>query len=213
MQLKEIKKNILWFLGNRFLFYSASLLCKTVRIEKKNFSGIEELINNDKNFVLAFWHGSMFIPWYIHRRQNFSAIVSKSKDGQLLVNLLNKWKYNVVRGSSHVGGKEALDTLITLANENNPIAITPDGPTGPRHEMKAGAVITAQRTEIPLILCGVSYSSKVELKSWDKLEIPKLFSKVKVVYSDLIYINKNLNREETSKIIKECEIKLNNLIN
>ncbi len=77
--------------------------------------------------------------------------------------------------------------------------------------MKAGAVITAQRTGLPLILCGVANKKKYKLNSWDGFEIPKFFSRVAVILSEPIFIDKNLNRDETSDIIKEYNDKLNHL--
>ena len=211
MKIKEIKQNLLRKLGDVFLHSIISVLCKSVKISKTNYSVIEKLLDKKQNFVLAFWHGTMLMPWYIHQNQNFSALVSQSKDGGLLANSLDKWGYKVTRGSSHKGGKEALATLQESAQQHYSIAITPDGPTGPPRIMKAGAVITAQRSGIPLVLCGVAYKKKYVFNSWDKFEIPKFFSKVSVQYSEPIYIDKNIDRDETSEIIKECDTKLNQL--
>jgi len=172
---------------------------------------VENLLKLKQNFVLAFWHGTMLIPWYVHRNKNFSALVSLSKDGSILANTLNKWGYKVERGSSHKGGKEALNTLLENSKMNFSVAITPDGPTGPPRKLKAGAVITAQRSNIPLILCGVAYKKKYVFNSWDKFEVPKFFSKIVLNYSKPIYIDSNLNREDTSIIINECDVLLNQL--
>jgi hypothetical protein len=98
--------------------------------------------------------------------------------------------------------------MVDYAKNKCSIAITPDGPKGPIHKLKPGAVITAKKSNVPLVLMGIGVSRKKILKSWDKFEIPKLFSKVKVVYSDAIYIDSSLSFEDTSKIIDECEIKL-----
>ena len=78
-------------------------------------------------------------------------------------------------------------------------------------KMKAGAVITAKKAGIPLILLGINYSKKYVLNSWDKFQIPKPFSKIYVIYSEPIFVNKNLSYDETSNIILECETELNNL--
>jgi lysophospholipid acyltransferase (LPLAT)-like uncharacterized protein len=211
MKFKEIKQNLLRNLGNIFLHSIINVLCKSVKIERSNYSVIEKLLNEKQNFVLAFWHGTMLMPWYLHRNQNFSALISLSKDGGLLANSLNKWGYNVTRGSSHKGGKEALETLLENSRNNYSIAITPDGPTGPPRIMKAGAVITAQRSGIPLVLCGIANKNKYTFNSWDKFEVPKFFSKVSIKYSEPIFIDKNIDRDDTSKIIEECNIKLNKL--
>lgn len=213
MKIKTIKQNLLRNIGNLVLHSVVGVLCKTVKIEIINFDNTSKLLSKKKNFVLAFWHGTMLVPWYLHRNKNFAALVSKSKDGSLLANSLVKWGYKVERGSSHKGGKEALSTLLVNAEHNYSIAITPDGPTGPPRVMKAGAVITAQRSGIPLVLCGVAYSKKHIFKSWDSFEIPKPFSKVTIKYSQPILVNTNLDRDRTSKIIAECNTLLNQLQN
>lgn len=212
MKFKKIKQRVLRFLGNHFLYGAISVLCKTVKLNIKNSESVDELIASGKNFVFAFWHGTMLIPWYLQRENNFAALVSQSKDGDLLANILTKWNYKVERGSSHKGGKEALELLMQKVNHNYSVSITPDGPTGPPHELKAGAVIIGQRSSVPLVLCGIGYHKKyVFEKSWDKSQIPKFFSQVNVIYSDPIYIEKDLERSEVSKIIERCNLKLNEL--
>ncbi len=210
MGFKEIKQNFLRFLGNSAAGSLINLLIKTLSVERKNYEAFTKVIA-DKNCVVAFWHGKMFLGWYLQKDFNFSALVSQSKDGAVLSNLLSKWGYNVTRGSSHIGGKEALEIMVNCANNGNSFAITPDGPRGPVKKLKAGAVVLAKKCNIKLFLIGVGYKKKVTLKSWDSFEIPLPFTKVTVIYSDPISIDGNLTYEETSKMIEECELKLNEL--
>ena len=211
MKAKEARREILRFFGNHFLALMVGVLCKTLKFNFINKEAIKKLDDEKKNFVLAFWHGTMIIPWYIHRNKNFVALTSKSKDGDMLANLLKHWNYTVVRGSSSKGGNVALGIMVDYARNKSSIAITPDGPKGPIHKLKPGAVITAKKSNVPLVLMGIGVNKKKILKSWDKFEIPKLFSKVKVVYSDAIYIDNSLSFEDTSKVIYECEAKLSQL--
>lgn len=211
MKLSNQQKNFLRSIGLQFASFLVNVLLSTVKIKIKNRQTVELLYGKKQNFVSAFWHGSMLSGWYIHRDKNFAALVSKSKDGDVLSQILKSWKYNVVRGSSHVGGKEALDLLINLVSQNFNLAITPDGPTGPIYKMKAGAVVTAKKCNVPLVLTGIGCKNKFVLKSWDKFEIPKPFAEVNVIYSEPIYINENLSYEETSIKIQECENLLNQL--
>jgi hypothetical protein len=140
-----------------------------------------------------------------------TALISKSKDGDLLAKLLKSWNYTVVRGSSSEGGDVALGIMIDFARNKNSIAITPDGPKGPAYKLKAGAVITAKKSGLPLVLLGVGIKNKRILKSWDKFQVPKFFSSINAVYSEPIYVERNLNYEQTSGIIRSCELKLNEL--
>ena len=211
MSLKKPKQEFLRFLGDYFLFSSISLLCKSLNIVKKNYEVIKKLNSENQNFVLAFWHGTMILPWYLHRAQNFAALTSKSKDGDLLAKILKKWNYKVIRGSSSTGGEVALGIMVDYAKNKYSVAITPDGPRGPRQEFKAGAVITAKKSGIPLVLVGVGFKRKKILGNWDKFEIPYFFTKAKIIYSDPVYVNRNLTYEETSEIIAKCSLEMKRL--
>ena len=179
-------QDILRFVGHYFLYSALSILCKSLRIEKINFQSLNKLKLEGSRYVLAFWHGTMLLPWHLHGNPNVVALISKSKDGDLLAKLLKKWDYKVVRGSSSAGGEIAF---------------------------KAGAAVTARKSGLPIILVGIGYHRKKILKNWDKFEVPFFFSKAKVVYSDPIYLNVNLKYNETSEKISFCENELNRLQN
>ncbi|MCB0729499.1 MAG: lysophospholipid acyltransferase family protein [Ignavibacteriae bacterium] len=202
MQFRKVKKKFLQKLGNVLIVPSIIVLCKTLRITVKNKADLEKLLLN-QNVIFAFWHGLMLAPWYVLRKYQPSTIISSSKDGKLLTKILHFWKYRVNRGSSSKGGKEVLDQLIIDAQNRLNIAITPDGPRGPKEQMKAGTVVIAKKTGIPIILLSVYYKSKITLKSWDLFQIPLPFSKVCIEYSEPIFIDKNLSYEETDLKINE----------
>lgn len=211
MSFRKYKQDILRVIGLFVLPQSVDLLCKSMKVTFKNREVINKLENQNRNFVLAFWHGQMLLAWYLHRNKNFTALISKSKDGDLLAKILKHWRYNVVRGSTSKGGDVALGIMVDYARNNESVAITPDGPRGPINRMKAGAVITAKKSKAPLILVGIGYNKKRVLKSWDKFEIPNFFSRVKAVYSDPVYIKSDLSFSDTSELILNCERTLNEI--
>jgi len=211
MKLKKAKQNSLRFIGQMFLANIITALCKSLKVIKINDEAIKILDNENKNYILAFWHGTMLLPWYLHGNPKCAALISKSKDGDLLAKILKHWNYNVVRGSSSTGGDIALAIMIDFAKNDYSVTITPDGPRGPAHKFKAGAVVTAKKSEVPLILAGVGFQKKKVLSNWDKFEAPYFFSKAKIIYSEPIFIDANISYEETSNIIIDCENKLNEL--
>lgn len=211
MALRKAKQNTLRFAGNFLLSAAANALCKTLNITFINKNVIDEFERKNQNYVLAFWHGTMLLSWYIGKDKKMAALISKSKDGKLLAKILRSWNYTVVRGSSSKGGEVALGVMVDYAKNNNSIAVTPDGPRGPMFKMKAGAVVTAKKSKVPLVLLGVGYKRKKVLDSWDKFQVPHFFTKAKAVFSEPVYISSSLSREETSKIIQECEDRLNEL--
>ncbi|MCH7964689.1 MAG: lysophospholipid acyltransferase family protein [Bacteroidetes bacterium] len=211
MKLKKARQYSLRFIGKMFLTNIVTALCKSLKTIKINDETIKKLDDENNNYILAFWHGTMLLPWYLHGNPNFVALISKSKDGDLLAKILKHWNYNVVRGSSSSDGDMALAIMIDFTKNSYSIAITPDGPRGPAHKFKAGAVITAKKSDVPLILAGVGYQKKKVLSNWDKFEVPYFFSKAKIIYSEPIFIEANLSYEETSNIIINCQNKLNEL--
>ncbi len=211
MKLKKVKQDLLRVIGNFLLFYAVNVLCKTLRITEINKEVIQQFEQKKQNYVIAFWHGTMLLPWYLNRDKKVAALISKSKDGDLISKILKKWNYEVVRGSSSSGGDTALKLMIDFAQNKYSVAVTPDGPQGPKKEMKAGAVMTSKKSGIPLILLGIGIHKKRKLKSWDEFEVPKFFTKVNAVYSDPVYVDKDLTYEKTSETIKNCENLLNEL--
>jgi hypothetical protein len=165
----------------------------------------------EKPAIIVFWHGLMLPGWKLFEGKNPKAIVSLSKDGEILSKLLQKWDFEVIRGSSSKNGKEALEMIINNAQDNF-VLITPDGPQGPANKMKAGAVVACQRSGTKLYLCGITIKSKkIFNKSWDKFQLPYPFSKILIRFSDAIKIEKNAEKKEINTIISKYEIKLLNL--
>jgi hypothetical protein len=133
--------------------------------------------------VVMFWHGKMFAGWYSVRDRKPVALVSKSKDGAYLAAVLASWGYRLARGSSKKEGMEALhQAMENIRNgDSNTLVITPDGPRGPYHQFKRGAFIGARELGLPLSMLSIQYESPIRfLKSWDRFELPKPFSRVTI---------------------------------
>lgn len=132
--------------------------------------------------VIMFWHGSMVAGWFCVRSLKPVALVSKSKDGGILASVLQSWGYRLVRGSSTKQGREALAEAIEDVRRGRAgvIAITPDGPRGPRMKYKRGAFSAAKELAVPLYHLHISYTRKRTLKSWDRFEVPLPFSRVEL---------------------------------
>lgn len=170
------------FLGLKILPVIIDLYIRSLNIKIINEPDGKE------NFIYIFWHSKMLTGWYIFRNKNSSALVSQSKDGDILDNLLKKWGYNVVRGSSSKGGKEALDKLTELVKSGSNAVITPDGPRGPVRQLKNGPLIISNKSNVPIIPVSIIYKKKKILgKSWDKFEIPFPFSECIITFGSKYY--------------------------
>lgn len=207
MTIKRTWQKALRILGSMALSQAATLLARSLRVQALSSQQMGSLV--ESGAVFAFWHGGMFLPWYFFRAQNISALISRSSDGDLLAKVLKNWKYAVIRGSSSKGGKESFDALLEIAKNKKSIAITPDGPKGPSHKFKAGAVVIAQRANVPLVLVGSAYKKKVKFHSWDGFEIPYPFSKVALALSDPISIGQT---DDVSLSMAQAEEELKKLV-
>ncbi len=164
-----------------------------------------------KHCVVAFWHGEMLPIWFTMRCLSPTAMVSASKDGGLLTQLLRDWKYNVIRGSSSQGGREAL-AAIAHAAERGVVLVTPDGPRGPRHNMKPGAVVAAHRAGVPLVLVRASiFWKKVFSRSWDRFELPLPFARVDIVIDRPHMVPAEADRAEIDRFIAMAQERLQQL--
>jgi lysophospholipid acyltransferase (LPLAT)-like uncharacterized protein len=166
---------------------------------------VNDLTEKGKPFVLVFWHGDMLMGWYFHRNRKYSSLVSKSKDGDILAEILRQWRYIVIRGSSSKGGRDARLQMEKLVRSGQVLVVTPDGPRGPRYEMKMGALRTAQKTGVPVVSVTFKVKHAYILRSWDKFTVPLPFTKIIVQYKAPEIINPELNGDALDEYREEFQ--------
>lgn len=136
--------------------------------------------------IFAFWHNRIlavtagFRRVYPAGRSGVLVLTSASKDGMWLGEVAARLGMGSVRGSSSRRGAAAMRELIAMVDKGHDIAITPDGPRGPRYELGAGPVYLAQATGIPIIPIHVRFGACLRLKTWDGFTIPLPFSRVRL---------------------------------
>jgi lysophospholipid acyltransferase (LPLAT)-like uncharacterized protein len=159
------------------------LLCLTLRFRIHDPAGFLKLPATVR-MTGIFWHNRLFIiPWFFTRYMRprvSAALTSPSKDGEILAAFLARFGIGAVRGSSSRRGVAAMLEMKRAAEAGYDIAITPDGPRGPRYRLNPGVISLAQTAGIPVLPISVFYSRYWELKSWDAFQIPKPFALVDV---------------------------------
>jgi len=139
-------------------------------------------------FAFATWHGNSLAGTIAHAHQPFSPLCSQSKDGTMVAYLCDKLGLKPARGSSSRGGKEARQELLENMQNGYSTAITVDGPKGPPHITKSGIISIAKNSGCKIVpLAGIG-ENNWRLGSWDKLRIPKPFSKVAIIYAEAIEV-------------------------
>lgn len=138
--------------------------------------------------LLACWHGRMFCFFPLYRRYRMVALVSRSKDGELISQVLARLGIATVRGSSSRDGARGLLALIHKIREGYIAAVTPDGPRGPQYTAQPGIVMAAAQTEAMIVPVTYSARWKKVVYTWDRFVIPLPWSRVVVIYGDPIAV-------------------------
>jgi lysophospholipid acyltransferase (LPLAT)-like uncharacterized protein len=167
--------------------------------------------------IICFWHNRIlgitlsFLRKYPHvTRKGVSVLTSASRDGEILAKFVGQFGMGAVRGSSSRRGSRAMLELVDLVQNGHDVAITPDGPRGPRYSLGAGAISLAQLTGAPIVPMHAKYSRCVRMKSWDGFIIPLPFSQLSVTVDDPIYVPRKLDDAEFETMRARVENLLRN---
>lgn len=125
-----------------------------------------------KGVIFSCWHDQLLMTPAVYRGPGARLLISASKDGELIARTVKFFGQGVVRGSSSRGGRAAFRTLLQAAKEPVDLAITPDGPRGPRHQLKEGVVQLARLTARPVIPMAFVCSRGHRFASWDRFLLP-----------------------------------------
>ena len=173
-----------------------SLACLSSNIKVISDHSAKEILDEGRPGIFVFWHHNIPIILYRFRDNGHIPLISLSKDADLLVPVLNFFGYGIFRGSSTRGGVSALKRGLYLLNQGHTLALTPDGPTGPRQSFKPGAVIYAAETGIPVIPVGAALYGKFTLNTWDGFEIPKPYSIASIRIGKPYYCHNKKNKQK-----------------
>ncbi|QDV10097.1 hypothetical protein Poly30_56590 [Planctomycetes bacterium Poly30] len=142
------------------------------------------VLDSPDGCIPVLWHGRMATAASAFAGTRATVLVSASGDGALADMLLQRLGYGTLRGSTAKGGARAIREMRALLSSGVPVAITPDGPRGPRHHMNLGAAFLARATGRPVLPIGFGVSRALRLGSWDRFTIPLPFSRVTVVFGE-----------------------------
>ena len=139
----------------------------------------------DQTYIGALWHNRLLIFPFVLRRffsnRHGAALISASRDGDLLADAITRFSFDVVRGSSSRLGVSAIFQLTDVLASGRDVVITPDGPRGPAYELGPGIILLAQKSGSAVLPVNMEYSSCWRLKSWDRFILPRPFAKIRVI--------------------------------
>jgi len=164
------------------------LVGSTLRFRVEGREHWEEAGRGGRLPIYTFWHDRIFPGTYFFRRRRIVIMTSQSFDGEYIARFIQRFGYGAVRGSSTRGAVGALVELARLVRLGCPAGFSIDGPRGPRHVAKMGAVLLAKKTGQPILPFGVNAERFRRLPSWDRLQIPLPFTRVHVRFAPPIHV-------------------------
>ena len=145
--------------------------------------------------IWCFWHNCVLPAAWRFRKNNIAVMTSRSFDGEYIARIIRKFGYGAVRGSSSRGGVGALIGMRRELEMGHAVAFTIDGPRGPRYVAKPGPVLLAKKTGLPIGCFYIAVEKAWVLNSWDRMIIPKPFSRVALYASSPIHVPPDANNE------------------
>ena len=163
-------------------------------------------IDEKEPFIVAFWHGELLMQPFnfkkLKPKGRVSAMISEHKDGEAITRTVQYLGIDSIRGSSTRGGAKALIGAIREIKRGDDVAITPDGPRGPRHSVADGIVAISKKSNAKILVFNCKATKYWQFNSWDKFVLPKPFGKLEFFIQEPLDIS-HLDDEEAKRLIKE----------
>jgi lysophospholipid acyltransferase (LPLAT)-like uncharacterized protein len=177
-------------------------LAATLRLRVVGSEHVTPLWRAGQPVIYAVWHGRILMcPWVnerlreSHGARAVTALVSRSRDGELIARYVERFAMRVVRGSSTRGGAMALRALAATLRQHGDVVIIPDGPRGPRRQVAPGVVALAARSGAPIIPFAISARPAITTSTWDAFQIPLPFARLAVAFGPVVTVSADADRE------------------
>jgi lysophospholipid acyltransferase (LPLAT)-like uncharacterized protein len=220
--LKHFSKTSLGQKLTGFLFYFiTNLIARSIKWQYFEQSNKSTIFDNKHKYIFCCWHNKLFLgPHLLPRNRVINALQSSHSDGMITSVAFKYLGMNVILGSSKKGGMQAFRKMMKRLQLGESIAITPDGPKGPKEQVKEGIIKLAQISNTPIIPLVWATEKFKTINSWDDFVLPYPFSKGIYCYGKPINIKKNINvnqfeleRQKLENELKRLTRTLENKIN
>ncbi|HEX8362083.1 MAG TPA: lysophospholipid acyltransferase family protein [Longimicrobium sp.] len=187
-------------------------LMRTTSVRTECEENFRQFWRREQPVVFTLWHGRLLPCTYHHRQQGVVTLISQHRDGEYITRVVKKWGYTAVRGSSSRGGLDALRELVRHLRAGRSLALTPDGPRGPREKMKPGPLLAAQLTGAPIVPVASGASRASYFGGWDRFMIPHPFARLQIAYGEPLFVPRRASEAELEAISGEVEARLGGLM-
>jgi lysophospholipid acyltransferase (LPLAT)-like uncharacterized protein len=161
--------------------------------------------------IFTFWHSRILPLAYFHRSEDIVVLVSQHGDGEYTSRILENMGYRTARGSATRGGVQGLRGILRAAREGHDLGFTPDGPRGPPRQVKWGALVAAQLSGAAILPLAAGGPATWSVRSWDRMVIPKPFSRVTLKYGSLQFVPRDATEADLAEHDARLTAELNRI--
>lgn len=194
------KEKILLFLIPRLSCLVLRLLALTIRQEVHGAQNPGQFWDQGRPVIAAFWHQRLLMMPFLPHRGRVGMLISRHRDGELIARTVKLFGIDSIRGSTSRGGLSALREMVRVFRRGSNLAITPDGPQGPRHIAQIGAVELARQTGAPILPVTYSASRRKVFDSWDRFILPLPFSRVAYLWAPPLLVPREAGKEDLEEM-------------
>ena len=205
--LREPLLRLLTAIAPWFVSGALRVLAWTVRVQFRNAEQLFERWEREQ-VILAFWHNRVVMMPIAGHGKRWCIMNSQSRDGEIATRALNRWGIRSVRGSATRGGTAGFLQLVRAFRSGYHLAIVPDGPRGPRYQVKPGVIHLARATGATIFPVSYAATRQRQLRSWDRLIIPLPFARITYVVGEPIEVPRHATDETVETLRCELEARL-----
>ena len=212
-----------WILSMLVVGY-IEIVHATMRWELLNTEGADAAVAGPDGLIGAFWHGRIALSLICRRvlkRKPTRGMISWSRDGEFIARAMDRMGIPAIRGSAGKakdktgdktkgkGGATAFRQSLAFIAGGGCVALTPDGPRGPNQVMQDGVVTLARMSGAPVFLFGMAASNPITLKSWDRTQLPRPFTRGCVVFDGPLRIASDADEAHSEAVRLDWQNRLN----
>ncbi len=190
-------------------YWIIKLISWSISIESINDHVQDDHWRKGKACIFAFWHGRLLMMPTRHRRKKVAIPISLHQDGELISRTVKYFGLRSIRGSTTRGGFSAMREMLKASGEGYDIAITPDGPRGPRYRVQNGIIELARRTGMTIIPITFNASRKKVFRSWDRFLLPYPFSRGVFILGNPLLVPQQMSKDafDQAKLLLERRLR------
>jgi hypothetical protein len=208
---KHFKKKVVAWLGPSLAYWTITVLGWTMTFEEVRTEIPKSFLEKGIFGIGAFWHGRLLMMPRVYKGRKLSFLVSSHRDGQIIGRALERFGFHAILGSTSRKGIAAFKQMLRAIQGGSDIAITPDGPKGPRYRAQIGVIELAKLTGRPVVPLTFSASRRKLFKTWDQFLLPYPFSKGVFVWGEPVLVDPKGDRAHLEERRALLEKRLNEL--